>query len=203
MKRIVYVFFSYYRFYWCSISITGGAAINVSCPRTNSCTFLIIIPTLHVLPVKECTHSLCIFYVWAVAARRGTNSLVFFLPPQPTNAQALSADVPQLCCCSHFLGELINIRGAQTPALNRLSLDTWTRSNIPDSLISNPGIVLPESYCHETTRWHRMVTYRLPKDKAIFLGPHRARAVVESNQSGLRVVGIRNQPNWSQRNHHQ
>ena len=32
--------------------------------------------------------------MWAVAARRGTDRLVFFLPPQPTNAVALSADVP-------------------------------------------------------------------------------------------------------------
>ena len=131
MKRIVYVFFSYYRFFTCtcSISITGGAAINVSCPRTNSCTFLIIIPTLHVLPVKECTHSLCIFYVWAVAARRGTNSLVFFLPPQPINAQALSADVPSACfCCSHFLGELINISGRSSLSPNQLSFLIQFRS---------------------------------------------------------------------------
>ena len=33
-----------------------------------------------------------------------------------------------------------------------------------------------------------MVTYRLPKDKAIYLGHHRAKAVDKSNQSGLRVV---------------
>ena len=86
----------------------------LACIRVPRLTFLIIIPTLHIHTVKECTHSLCIFYVWAVAARRGTNSLVFFLPPQPTNAQALSADVPSACfCCSHFLGELINTGDAQ------------------------------------------------------------------------------------------
>ena len=74
-KRIVLLMLmSYYRFSLCSISITGGAAINVSCLRATRYSIPRSITFLMLIFNHSFIYSMHLFVCVAVAARRGVCS---------------------------------------------------------------------------------------------------------------------------------